>query len=280
MAGQTVEKIRQIGSDLASSWYFRVWGFLWLLFALVVFSGLIILSRDANQAQKEMDIQLWVENSSSIQFPRFHFRLDHRGNEIFNSSGVSCIFGTTQLQLADCQSWRGMQPAQNQCIAFNSDSFTALNDWTFGDSRIVCSLSTSGVGYQGNSMIAFELEGQNVFGWGAMAFASVEITPSANAWVILEKNIMQASHGSNTVELWGRDLLYHSNAPVNNLYNVSAIMGSFLVRHFQPRDTYNGWMTVGDIGGVAFFCVILHTIVMIILGLFMKNSSSFLAESE
>jgi len=278
MVGQTVEKLRQIGSDLASSWYFRVWGLLWLLFALVVFSGLIILSQSSNQAQHEMDIQLWVQNVSSIQFPRFHFRLDHRGNEIFNTSGITCYFGTTQLQILECQSWRGMQPAQNQCIAFNSDSYSALNDWNFGDSRIQCSLSTTGEGYQGNSMIAYELEGQNVYGLGAMAFASTEIAPTANAWVILEKNLL--TQNGNTVELWGRDLLYHSNAPVTNLYNVTSIMGSFLVRNFQPRDTYNGWMTVGDIGGVAFFCVILHTIVMAIIGLFMKNSSTFLAESE
>jgi len=45
-------------------------------------------------------------------------------------------------------------------------------------------------------------------------------------------------------------------------------------------DIYNGWMTVGDIGGIAFFGVILHTIVMIIVGLFLANSSTFLGGEQ
>jgi hypothetical protein len=275
MAGSTIERVKQIIHDLTHSWYFRAWSLAWLVLALVVFSAMIILSKESNQAQKEQDLAVWVENASSINFPGFHFRTHHQGNETFVY--YSCVFGASELTPQLCQpDWRGNQPPMNICIAFNSNSFKAVNDMQFNESRIYCEIVTEGAGPQGNLMMAFELEGTNVFAWGAGAYASTWFQPNDMTWIMLQKNVLQKTKENPSIQLWERDLLYHSTNFLPHLYNVTVIMGSFYVRHFDPRDSYNGWMTIGDIGGVGFFMACIHTLIMIIIGLFMANSSTFL----
>jgi len=281
MAGETIEKAKQIVHDIGNSWYFRVWALFWVVSAVIMFASLIVLSREATQAQREQDIAVWFQNASSIQYPRFHFRLDHRGNETFQVDQCSCFFGTNQLSLATCQSHGGFQPAQNQCIAWNSDSFTALNDNSImdEDSRIYCEILTSGSGMHGNEMMTFELEGEHTFGIGAL-LSSVFLAPCDNTWIMLQKSVLQSSSSSQQIELWETDLLYHSTLNQTDFYNVTVIMGSYWVRNFNPRDSYNGWMTIGDIGGVGYFMVIIHTLVMIVVGLFLSNTSTFLGGGE
>jgi len=271
MAGETLEKIRQIIDDLTASWYFRIWAVTWLILALTTFSGMIILSKTSNQAQKQNDVVFWVENVTSIQFPRFHLRLDHRSSVIFHDS-PQCVLGGQVLTAGPCQMWMGFQPAMNQCVAFNSNSFTAQN--SFGGwetNRILCEAVTYG---EGNDMISFELEGINVFGIAAMAYEPTWFAPNDQIAVMLGKSIWHSSSG--WVELWNKNLFYHSTMSVPNFYNLSVILQDFWVRVYEPRDTYNGWMAVGSIGGVGFFMTCLHTLVMIIVGLFMANNSTFL----
>lgn len=275
MAGQTAERFRQIFHDIAHSWYFRLWGLLWVLFALVVFSGLIILGKASNTAAKDRDVVTWMENATSIQFPRIHFRTDHRGNETFEY--YSCNCEGQILTAMPCAAWKGVVPPMEQCVAFDTDSYYAVNDHTRDDARVYCELITSGYGPDGNMMMAMELEGEYVFSWGGNRYSGTWFAPNDMTWIMLEKNILQASHKNPPIQLWQQTLMYHSTVSQPNLYNVTTIMGSFWVRHFDPKDTYNGWMAVGDIGGVAFFMVILHTIVMLIFGFFMSNTSTFLS---
>jgi len=270
--------LKQIAHDIKHSWYFRVWGLSWLVFALVVFSALIILSKSSNQAAERKDVVLWVENATSIQFPVFHFRLDHRGNETFDY--FQCFSQGVFLNVQPCQSWKGFTPALNTCIAWDSNTITAYNDWTREDHRIECEMVTTGSGYEGNLMMAFEIEGENVYSSGGMMYSSLWVAPNDMAWVLLQKNLLQIGKSSNQVELWERDLVYHSTIQQPNIYNITIIVSSFLVKHFDPTDTYNGWMSIGDIGGVGFFMMILHTIVMIFIGLFFSNTSLFLNGHE
>jgi hypothetical protein len=60
---------------------------------------------------------------------------------------------------------------------------------------------------------------------------------------------------------------------------VSVIIESFGVEHYEQRSVYNGWMAMGDVGGFAFFLLILHTIVMLGVGVFLANDSRFLHSS-
>jgi len=280
MAGETLVRIHQIIDDLRESWYFRVWAFVWLLLALVVFSGLIILSQESNRAKQENDIVLWVQNETQINFPRFHVRLDHRGNEVFQPGYPICTFGNQTINTAQCQPWFGFQPPQNQCVALETDKITAFNDWKRGDQRIQCEAITDGEGYNGNMMMAFEFEGQHVYSFGALAYASTWFAPNDMAWILLQKNMLQQTKNHPNVQLWESNLLYHSTVSQPNVYNFTTIMSSFLVRYYQPRNTYNGWMAVGSIGGVGFFMVCLHTLFMILIGFILANTSSFLSNSH
>jgi len=274
MAGYTIERAKQIIHDFGNSWYFRFWALFWLIAALVTFSALIILSGQARNSQKDKDIEMWVENASEIQFPRFHFRMDHRGSEVFLN--LQCQYGDEILQTHDCQSFHGFQPPQNQCLAIWADEKTVKNDWNRPNDRIQCTMETQGSGPQGNLIMAFDLEGEHVFGFTGGAFESTWFAPNDNAWIMLEKNLLQASKHDFQITLWDKTLLYHSTQSQPNYYNVTVIIGSFFVNHWDPKVTYNGWMTVGNIGGVAFFMVCIQTIAMIVFGIFLSNTSTFL----
>jgi len=274
MAGYTIERVKQIGHDFGSSWYFRFWALFWLIAVLVTFSAMVILAKQARTSQQQKDIETWIENASQINFPNFHFRLDHHGSEVF--SNLQCVFGSSILQNQNCQSFHGFQPAQNQCIAIWADNIVAVNDWNRETTRIQCTMETLGAGPQGNLIMAFDLEGEHVVGFTGGAFESTWFAPNDNAWIMLEKNLLQASKHEPQLQLWTKSLLYHSTMSNPNYYNVTVIMGSFFVNHWDPKVTYNGWMTVGNIGGVAFFMVCIQAIAMIIFGIFLSNNSTFL----
>jgi len=274
MAGYTIERVKQIAHDFGSSWYFRFWALFWLIAVLVTFSAMVILSKQARSSQQNKDIEMWVENASSIQFPRFHFRMDHHGSEVFEN--LQCVFENTILPNQVCQPFHGFQPPNNQCIALWADSITAYNDFNRDDVRIMCTIETLGSGAQGNLIMAFDLEGDHVVGFTGGAFESTWFAPNDMAWIMLEKNLLRASKTEPKLELWQKTLLYHSTASSPNFYNVTVIIGSFWVNHFDPKVTYNGWMTVGNIGGVAFFMVCIQAIAMVIFGIFLSNNSTFL----
>jgi len=280
MAGNTIERVKLIISDLQSSWYFRFWALFWFISALVSFSALIILSEQAKTAQKQRDIVSWFENASSINFPRFHFRMDsHHSNEVF--ANIGCTFQGTFFTNEPCQSWReGHQPAFNQCQAIWADQITIPNDWHREDNRIECTIVTLGSGFDGNLIMTFELEGTDVFSMAGEAFSGTYFAPNDRTSIILEKNILQSSKKDPVVQLWQSTLLYHSSISQPNYYNASISIGSHFVRHFEPKDAYNSWMAIGDIGGVAFFMVVIHGIAMIVFGLFLTNNSNFLNGSN
>jgi len=272
--GYTIDKVKQMISDLQSSWYFRFWALFWIVSALVSFSALIILAEQAKVAQQQRDIQTWFENASTINYPRFHFRMDHHSSEVF--ANIGCTYQGAFLKNEECQAWRDYQPAFNQCVAIWADSLTSSNWNLYEDPRIDCTIETLGSGFDGNLIMTFELEGTGVFSMSGEAFTSLYFAPNDKAWIMLEKNLFQLSKKDPVIQLWQTTLLYHSSMSQPNYYNVSVIIGSHFVRHMEPKDHYNGWMTVGDIGGVAFFMVVLHGMAMIVFGLVLTNDSTFL----
>jgi len=274
MAGTTIEQAKQIIHDIRHSWYFRFWAVFWLVGVLVTFSALIILSRIAHHRQEFPSIQTWIENASSIQFPDFHFHL--HGNEIFTS--FSCSYGNSVLQAQACDfNHGGYTPAQNQCIAISGSSVVAYNQWVdWMSNRVLCAIQTSGSGPQHNLIMSFNLEGQYVAGMTGGAFQSTYLGPNNNVWIMLEKGIYQENHNQPEIQLWQKSLLYHSTVSQAGFYNVSVIMGSFLVNHWAPVDQFTGWMDLGSIGGVGFFMVLLQTGAMVIFGIVLANTSTFL----
>jgi len=281
MAGASFERIRQIAHDFQHSWYFRLWAVVWLVCALTVFSGLIILSKYAEKNNKYQDVEQWVENMSSINFPHVHFHLDPRGNEVFVSSVCTDSNGNNIPQVA-CDFHHGGSPAQNICVAFVSENVVASQHPNYPNQggMFFCTLQTAGVGYNGN-MMNFGVEGPRVFEWNGAAYQGLTFFPNDMTWMMLKKTYFQRERHGDIVEIWDSQVMYHSSLHQNwNFYNVSVVMGDFFVDHLTQRDEFTGWMTVGSIGGVAFFMTVLHTIVMIIIGCLFTNNSTFLNGKE
>jgi len=261
-----------------NSWYFRIWVFFWIVCALAGFSCLIILGGRARINYNEKDVRTWIENATSIAFPQFHFRTT--GTELITS--CTCSHQNTVLSGMQCQPFNGVIPPLSQCTAIDSSKVLAVQSesHSYGDlsnSRIHCTIWTDGS--SGNTLIDFGIEGKNVAYYGGNSYSGIWFAANDHTWIMLQKAIYKPGHGEATTE-WNRNLLYHSTLQQTGLYNVSVIMSSFSVQHWEQIDAYNGWMGLGDIGGFVFFMLILHAILMIIIGFFMNNDSTFLNKGE
>jgi len=270
--GETIKNFKDIIEDIRSSWYFRFWTLFWVICALAGFSCLIILGGKMSKNLKYEDVSVWRENVSTMSFPRFHFRSDPENTFL----DYQCFHEKRGLLPEKCQMWNGIQPPISTCFAISGSDITIPNNMSLSTDhqRINCNILTNG-SIVGNTLIAFELEGANVIAYGGNSYASIWMTANGNSWVMLEKATFQPVSGPTLTE-WHRTLMYHSSLSIPGFYNVSIIIGSFNVLHWEQVNNYTGFMGLGDVGGFAFFMLILHTICMIVLGIFLDNNSNFL----
>lgn len=275
---QTLNTVKDIASDLQSSWYFRVWALLWFVCALVAFSALIIFGEQQTNSQKDKDWKVWIEEPKKIEFPLFHIRIDTREKQRIASK--TCTHGNTPLLTKNCEPVYGMILNQDECFAVDTSNIFALNDhevdWT--ESHIRCNVTTTGFSDNDNNLLAWELEGSHVYPYGPNSYSSVWIAPNNRAWVLLKKAVADA-HGKKAT-LWERTLVYHSSLSTPGFYHITTIVSSFRVDHFEERVLYTGWMSAADIGGFAFFLLIIHTIAMLIVGFVLDYDGKFLNLSK
>jgi len=278
--GAFVENAKLIIDDLRSSWYFRLWGFFWLFCAVTVFASLIILGKRTTRDTEHPEVHLWIENASAITFPKFHIRvhdgMTDKAGQLINSK--ICWHNNIPIHTVDCPPYGGgtVPPPSNKCFTVPADSFTAENrggDYYGSDTMIECVVNTTGYEPDGNSLLAWETEG--VEGHFGGVFRSLFIGANNDAFVLLEKEEVYI-HGKGDLVIWNKDLLYRSNNVTNGLYVIKTLLSSFRVPHWFDQNSYNPWMGIGDVGGFAFFTLILHTIVMMILSVCLDNDSRFL----
>jgi len=272
---ETFFKIRQIIHDFRHSWYFRFWGILWVICAIVVFAILIVLGQTANQTFQQKDVRIWGENVSSIEFPSFHFRIGgDNPNDTFTD--LHCEQNGISLTQRICAGYTGISSLKT-CIAVDSEDYYAVqNNSNFGEyftNSIRCNISTAG--NVGDLLIAFEIENNNTVLVGPNSYAGIWIAPNARSWVELIKSTYTDSTGQ-IMNQWYRDLIYHSTVAVIGQYNVSVDVGRFWVTHVEQSDIYSGFMSMGDVGGFGFFMLVIHALLMIIIGICFANTSEFL----
>jgi len=269
--GQFAENLRAIQDDFKTSWYFRLWGGLWTICAIMAFVALIVLAAKANDARMHKDFNFFISQQSSIDFPAIRLRLSRRSEANETFTGVPrCVHAGAFVQ--GTQTCTG-DHAPNTCYVLATDGFSAVYsqdpDQTFQQSNIVCNFSTTSTTGQ-NTMVAFEIEDNDPLGRG-----SLHIPPGFNIWV----NIRQVNYIVNGVysTTFRRELQNHGAVPLpNSMFAVTFHIKDFFVDTYEQKDNYNGWQAVGSIGGFAFFLVLLHTVVMMIVGIFLDNNSSFL----
>jgi len=256
---------RLFGDDLKTSWYFRIWFFLWLFCAVFVFAILIVDGRRSDKAKQHEKWGFFVESAKSIEYPSFAFRTanDEKANQI---GSVLCSLDGLLINTQVCAD--GAPRAA--CVQFNMAGDYATRE----KNSLICSLTLNAT-YDPDKMIAFEiLKPANEFG-----IAWTWIRPTANAWVLLTKNVI-TNENHETKDYWGRQLVYHSSVYTNTTFQISILMDTFNVFHWVEADWYNGWMAVGDIGGFAFFLLIIHTIIMWFVAICFENNSRWLHQTE
>jgi len=279
MAGRTLEQVKTVIDDLKVSWYFRIWAALWVVCAVMVFVSLVILGARSHQAEKQQALRIWKETPRYINFPKFHFRVSNLpGNQnVFSPSQCSCSFNFQPVPSQSCTMNNGSNLPQTTCLAFDATKLQVSTNWNddnFNNLGINCVLYAANTGDQ-NLMVGFNVEGDHVQATGGNSFASVWFIPNNQTWILLEKSITESDDEGDTIG-WNRDLVYHSSIWTSfdngtSSYNVTVFIGSFTVTHLTAADAYDGWMSTGTIGGFAFFVLILHTIMMLIVGVFFDS---------
>jgi len=204
--GALVENAKLIIDDLKSSWYFRLWCVFWVVCTLTVFSSLIILGKRTTKDTEHHELHMWLENASSITFPRFHIRihsLDDSQGQVFTSK--TCQHNKNLIQTQACPPFRGTTPpATNKCFSVLADGVTAKNVWGdfyTGDTFIECDITTSGEEPDGNNFLVWAEEDPNAFNFGGVNSGTAFVGPDADAWVVIEKEVLD-THEHGEVTIW------------------------------------------------------------------------------
>jgi len=282
--GQLFENLRHILDDFKTSWYFRVWAALWFVCALVAFIGMIELSVRSSEAGKERDWNYWVENSTSIEFPRFRFRFAHRGTTTESFMGTpTCHHVGAPVPTGLCTG----ETDTTKCFAVVANGIVAQNTvgTPEGDETITCSFNSTGFNDTINQLVGWELDFP-IPNLGSKFYNTLWLGPrnSPGVWILLRKGFLQPQGamnselaGPNGIPIWEKSQIYHSTVSTPGHYVVKTTISSFRINHYEQTNSYNGWMAVGGIGGFAFWMVILHTIVMAVVGFILPNESRFLS---
>jgi len=272
--GVTLDNIRFMVYDAKYSWWFRFWALLWFVGFILSFVALGVLGRRADIAGREKDFHTWFENVSSLAFPRFHFRIADDSIGIGYLSYV-CYRNGQQVGTGNCEAWEGQVP-QN-CFAVKAEGLSITNVWgeNHGDARIDCHINTTthDMTTQDDYLIAWELEGPN-HAAGGNSLASMWVAPNNEAWILLRND--KVTLDGVTLNDWERTLVYQTSVSTPGIYRITTILTSFMVGHIEQADSYPGWRALGDIGGFAFFMVLLSTLFMIAFGFCFTNNSKFL----
>jgi len=270
----TVHKLKQVGEDIKSSWFFRAWALFWIVAVILGFIALVIFGGTATEAQKHLDSVFWWENASSVYYPRFHFRVEPQYETLLD---VQCFFQNKRIDTADCVSWSGNPYPPGSCLAVTAETIQLFQSGKerFHDDFIFCNVTTLPASNNTNSLIAWELENPQLnIAVDPGSYAALWMAPTPNTWIVLSK--AEAYFDKKPIDLWSRSMIYHSTANTPGIYSVTVSINGFGLFRISRQSFYSPWRAFADIGGFAFFIFCFHTALMIIIGLCLPASSTFL----
>jgi len=101
------------------------------------------------------------------------------------------------------------------------------------------------------------------------------IQPTNEAVVALSKTIIKAK-GASESYIWRHRLQYKYDTYYPHYFVIRFSIEEFVVPHFVEDIGYDSWLSIGGIGGFAYFMVILHGITMTLVGFCLTPESKFL----
>jgi len=259
--GQTLDTLRAIRDDLASSWYFRIWLLMWIVCAITVFVCLGFVGHRANEERREPSYRIWLQRASDIHYPDFQIRTGDASNHL---ARFECTTDKgTSVTSRDCPTTAG---DTRWCKIVFAGGFKNTNG------RIVCNITTT-PSVNTDQLLAWEAVNAST-DFTPIPDTNIWFGPNHMAWVILNKEV--ESKDGHWHSVFHPTLLYHSTIWESGFYSVSTLFSSTKVIHYDVADWYNGWEALGIIGGYTFSLYILHTIAMIVVGVVVSNNSIFL----
>jgi len=277
-----MSKVQDIISDLKSSWYFRFWALLWVVFFILGFVALGILGNRSANTTMQKDGKIWWQNNKSMYLPRFHFHTgigpnSPPGNEIINN--ISCSYNHQPVQTGVCQSYGGVVPDLFHCVAVYGDQIEVFESNSgrpdeMAELGIACNITVMGNITGMGTMIAFGLEGQDNYIAISDPHTALWIHPTTYSMIALTRERAKV-HG-NWATMWDRQLIYMSSVTNGTFFHIRTVVNGFSEFNYDVWNLYSGWRAVGDLGGVSFFLVCIHTAVMILLGFCFSNNAVFL----
>jgi len=268
LRGTTVDNAKAIYSDLKQSWYFRIWCVLWVICFLTSFIFLTFFSARSDILTKEGVWRMSARHESEIAYPAFRIRVSP--SSPLNFTSVVCTHGAgVGVTTNACDT-------TNRCIAVAVEGLVAKVGDASINCHITCKSQLPSTIHAIDETLIWELGSDNHFRGPNFG---VFIRPNDRAWVALQKVVATLMGDSSPRTFWERKLVYQVNTGERLTYQIDTVMDSFAVLEYFQGNRYNGWQAVGDIGGFAFFTIILHMLFMMLVGVFLRNESTFLKGS-
>jgi len=152
------------------------------------------------------------------------------------------------------------------CVLVHSDQATPATQQNNGFDCYFNITAPTGA----NKMLLVQISEDSGFGT-----TTTWIQPNSNAWMLLTRTDVASGSKKDQV-IWHTNIVYHSTVPSNEFFNVKFVYNTFAVFHWYESIGFDAWLSVGGAGGFAFFMVILHTILMLLIGLCIPDDSKFL----
>jgi len=260
--GNLASRVADLVDDLKHSWYFRFWAIFWGICFIFAFVAFILYSSRSSENTSEPGWRMWVQEQSKIVLPKFQFRtaIDQPGNIMM---WANCAWKDEfSLSPTPCNDKESIQI----CAQFDPSAVavTSSNNW------LNCAVNMTAppgsdryLAFKVNAGESFDPN--DVYQW---------LQSSNGAYISL--SLARVKSGGSFQNYWSSKVSYRTNVAVKDLYIAILQMESFHVLNYEKTDWYTGWMAAADIGGFAFFLVILHWMVMTFLNIFMENNSKFL----
>jgi len=253
--------------DLKTSWYFRVYLFVWLLLACAAFSSLVTFAARSAFNNSVSPALIYVTNVSQIAFPSFT---------------VATNQGDTQNQIASIYCWfpqgSGNQPiatppcsgaAPQSCVSVNASAFTA----TPTNNLLYCSIGlTVPNSPTADRTLVLTFDGSSSLG------GVTYVQPNNHAVVLLQETIVDVwdDDDDSPAYLWDSDVVYQSTVVNGTNFQLTMMINSFDVVSFLDSDGFDAWQSAGAIGGFSFLMYVVFHIFMGIVGCLITPDSKFL----
>jgi hypothetical protein len=256
--------------DLLTSWYFRIWLVCWIVGGAVIFAAVVLFASDHTFISPADKLQSSLINATVLSFPRFQFRYGDNTDGDYVIENVACFHNDKEVAISACD---GSGIADGHCTEVRGDKEKAYNEFNrpTKNRRLDCTVITSSNYMKPLPPLLFDIQGEH---WGQESMVTQTLHPSEGMMIHIARTEFQKNSKTYTVD-WEPYVTYYSPDSVRDQYKIRVQFNDFRVFRYNQVDTLNitEWENCAWIGGFILFMWMIHSMVMLIVGLFLDNNS-------